>query len=124
MSSRGVSAADTVIPLASKLDVRSEAGDPLDRAAKAIVGLVHRAASDAEASNKQALGVANQLTAQLRAAEDRIRDLEANAQHHQERADRTERWLYQISVEIEQQFFGRGDSRPSQPPPPEALFRK
>ena len=41
MSNRGVGAVDTVIPLASKLDVRSEAGDPLDRAAKAIVGLVH-----------------------------------------------------------------------------------
>jgi hypothetical protein len=62
-----------------------------------------------------------QRSAQLRAAEDRIRELEAHARQHQERAERAERWLYQISVEIEQKFFGR--TRPSQPPPPAALIR-
>jgi hypothetical protein len=66
----------------------------------------------------------HQLSAQLRAAEDRIRELEAKVRHHQDRADRAERWLHQISVEIEQKFFGREDSRPSQPPPPQAHFRK
>ncbi len=34
--------------------------------------------------------------------------------HHQDRADRAEKWLYQISVEIEQKFFGRDENRPSQ----------
>jgi len=43
------------------------------------------------------------LSAQLRAAEDRIRDLENKAQYHEYKADRA--WLYQISVEIEQKFF-------------------
>ena len=64
-----------------------------------------------------------QRSAQLRAAEDRIRELEAHARHHQERAERAERWLYQISVEIEQKFFGRTEARRPQPPPPEALIR-
>ena len=106
MSSRGVGAAETVSPLASKLDLTPEAGDPLDRAAQAILGLVHRTANDVKAKNQQTLAMTHQLSAQLRAAEDRIRDLEANARHHQDRADRAERWLYQISVEIEQKFFG------------------
>jgi hypothetical protein len=53
--------------------------------------------------------------AQQRAAEDRIRELEAHVRHHQDRAERAERWLYQISVEIEQKFFGRTEARPSQP---------
>jgi hypothetical protein len=123
MSNRSLVAADTVIPLAPKSNVKPEAGDPLDRAAQAILGLVHRTANDAKAKNQQALAVTHQVSAQLRAAEDRIRDLEAHARHHQERADRAERWLYQISVEIEQLFFGRDDSRPSQPPPPQALLR-
>ena len=116
-------AAETVIPIAPKSNVRSESGDPLDRAGNAL-GLLHRAASNAEANNKQAVEMAHQLSAQLRAAEGRIRQLEANARHHQERADRAERWLHQVSVEIEQNFFGRDDGRQSQPPPPQALIRK
>jgi hypothetical protein len=125
MSNRSLVAAETVIPLAPKTNAKPEAGDdPLDRAAQAILGLVHRTANDAKAKNQQTLAVAHQLSAQLRAAEDRIRDLEANARHHQERADRAERWLYQISVEIEKKFYGGDDGRPLQPPPPQALFRK
>jgi hypothetical protein len=122
MSNRSSGAAQTVVPLAPS-NVRSEAGDPLDAAGKAILGLLHRAASAAEANYQQALETIDKLSAELRAAEGRIRELEAKVRHHQDRADRAERWLYQISVEIEQKFFGREDGRPSQPPPPQALFR-
>jgi hypothetical protein len=38
---------------------------------------------------------------------------------HQDRADRAEKWLYQISVEIEQKFLGKDDRRPSRPPAPQ-----
>jgi ABC-type transporter Mla subunit MlaD len=122
MSNRSSGAAQTVVPL-SPSNVRSEAGDPLDAAGKAILGLLHRAASGAEANYQQALETTDKLSAELRAAEGRIRELEAKVRHHQDRADRAERWLYQISVEIEQKFFGREDGRPSQPPPPQALSR-
>jgi hypothetical protein len=54
MSSRGAGAAGTVIPLAPKSNVKPEAGDPIDRAAQAILGLLHRTAADAEAKNQQA----------------------------------------------------------------------
>ena len=120
MSDRGAGATEAVVPFAPKPNAKPEAGDPLDRAAQAILGLLHRAAADAEANYQQALEMTRQRSAQLRAAEDRIRELEAHARHHQERAERAERWLYQISVEIEQKFFGRTEARPSQPPPPEA----
>ncbi len=122
MSTRSLGAAEAVIPLAPKLNAKSEAGDPLERAGQAILGLIHRAASAADANNQQALETAHQLSAQLRAAEDRIRELEAKLRHHQDRAVRAERWLYQISVEIEQNFFGRDEARPSQPPALQALF--
>jgi hypothetical protein len=127
MSNRGPVAAETIVQFAPKPNAKPEAGDPIDRAAQAILGLLHRTAADAEAKNQQALGMTHQLSAQLRAAEDRIRELEAHLRHHQERADRAERWLYRISQEIEQQFFGLEEARPShpqpQPPPPQALFR-
>jgi hypothetical protein len=49
----------------------------------------------------------HKLSAQLRAAEDRIRELEAKAHHYEDRADRVERWLHHVSIEIEEKFFGR-----------------
>jgi hypothetical protein len=122
MSNRGAGVAEAVVPFAPKVNARSEAGDPLDRAGQAILGLLHQAANTAEANNQKAMEMAHKLSAQLRAAEDRIRELEAHVRHHQERADRAERWLYQISVEIEQKFFGREEARSSQPPPPQALL--
>ncbi len=121
MSNRGAAVTDAVVPFAPKLNARSEAGDPLDRAGQAILGLLHQAASTAEANNQKAREVAHQLSTEVRAAEDRIKELEAKVRHHQDRADRAERWLYQISVEIEQNFLGRDDSRSSQPPSPQAL---
>jgi hypothetical protein len=42
---------------------------------------------------------------QLRAAEDRIKELEADLHHFQERAIRAENWLRRISQEIENRFF-------------------
>jgi hypothetical protein len=123
MSNRGSVAAETTVQLAPKSNAKPEAGDPIDRAAQDILGLLHRTAADAEAKNQQALAVTHQVTAQLRAAEDRIRELEAYVRHYQERADRAEKWLHRISLEIEQQFFGRDAALPSQPPSPQALLR-
>ena len=56
------------------------------------------------------------LSAKLRAAEQRIKELEAKVRHHEDRADRGERWMYKIWVEIEQKFFGGDAVRFSQPP--------
>ena len=99
MSNHNAAVADAVVPFAPKLNRRSETGDTLDRAGQAILGLLNRAASAAEANCQQAAEMANKLSGQVRA----------------------EKWLYQISGEIEQNFFGRGDSRPLQPPPPQAV---
>jgi hypothetical protein len=118
VSDRSAPVADAVVPFAPKSNA---SGDQLDRAGKAILGLLNRAASAAEANYQQAVEMANKLSPQVRAAEGRMRELEAQVRHHQDRADRAEKWLYQISVEIEQNFFERGDSRPLQPPPPQAV---
>ena len=72
MSDRGAGATEAVVPFAPKPNAKPEAGDPLDRAAQAVLGLLHRAAADAEANYQQALEMTRQLSAQLRAAEDRI----------------------------------------------------
>ena len=36
------------------------------------------------------------LSAKLRAAEQRIKELEAKVRHYEDRADRAERWVYKI----------------------------
>ena len=123
MSDRGSGPAEAVIPLAPKLNARSDPNDPLDKAGHLILDMVGQAASIAEANYQQAVEVSRNLSAQLRGAEDRIRELEATIRQHAERADRAERWLHQVSVEIEQKFFAREKDRPSQPPPPQAFFR-
>jgi hypothetical protein len=113
-TSRGAAMAEAVVPFAPKSNSKSDANDQLDRAGQAILGALHRAAGVAEANYQQAVEMTHKLSAQLRAAEDRMRQLEATVRHHEGRADRAEKWLYQISMEIEQKFFGSGNNRPSQ----------
>ena len=90
----------------------------VDRAGNAILGLVSRAADAAAADLREAREVAEKLTDQLRAAHDQLRaahdqikDLKVDARHYQDRANRAEKWLQQISSEIEQKFLGADDSR-------------
>jgi hypothetical protein len=114
MSNRGQGAAEAVIPISSapKLNSRAEV---VDRAAQTILGTINRAATTVQASYRQGLEINSKLATQLRAAEQRISELEVKARYHEDRADRAEKWLYQISVEIEQKFLGR-DAENSQPP--------
>jgi ABC-type transporter Mla subunit MlaD len=112
MSNDGAGEAKSVVPFGAKSNAKSQAGDELDRAGQAILGSLHQAASAAEAHYQQAVEATHKLSAQLRAAEERTRQLEATVRHHQGRSDRAEKWLYQISVEIEQKFFD-GASAPA-----------
>jgi len=122
MSDRASGTSESIIPFPNAADP-----DPLDRAGHAVLGLLHRAAGMAEENSQQAVGIAHKLSLQLRAAEDRIKELEAATWHYKERADRAEKWLRQISVEIEQRFFASVDGRPQAPtgqPGPLAYARK
>jgi predicted ribosome quality control (RQC) complex YloA/Tae2 family protein len=53
-----------------------------------------------EANSRQALETAQKLSNQLRIAEDRIAELEAEIQHYREKSERAEEWLGKISMEI------------------------
>ena len=75
--------------------------DQLESAGQAILKLLHKAAGATEANSRQALATAQKLASQLRAAEDRIAQLEAEVQHYREKSDRAEAWLRKISTEIE-----------------------
>jgi septal ring factor EnvC (AmiA/AmiB activator) len=107
----GPNAYKAVVPYAPKAKSRDTEADQLDRAGHAILGLVSRAADTTEADLRAAREVAEKLADQLRAANNQINELDANLRYYQARMDRAEKWLHQISSEIEQRFFGANDGR-------------
>jgi len=108
-----------VIPYAPKEKSTGSEAEIVDRAGNAILGLISRAADAAAADLQEAREVAEKLADQLRAAHEQLRaahdqlraahnqinDLKADVSHYQDRTNRAEKWLQQISSEIEQRFF-------------------
>jgi hypothetical protein len=102
---------ESVIPFAAAARSDSSNGaDQLDNAGQTILRLLNKAAGVAEENSRFALDQAQKLSHQLRAAEDRIAELEAETQIYQERAERAEHWLHKIYTEIEDRFL-RDDGR-------------
>src|SRR6516164_1774233 len=108
-----------LIPYAPKEKSTGLEADVVDQAANAILGLVDRAADTAVADLQEAREfaekLADQLRAshdQLRAAQDQINNLEAKVRYYQDRTDRAEKWLHQISSKIEQRFFDATGRQP------------
>jgi chromosome segregation ATPase len=100
-----------IVPYVPKAKNATSEIDQLDRVGSAILGLINRAAETTGADLQVAREAAEKLADQLRAAQDRINQLEANVRYYQDRTDRAEKWLYQISSEIEQRFLGADDNR-------------
>jgi predicted nucleic acid-binding Zn-ribbon protein len=93
----------------------SNKADELDSAGRSILGLLHKAAGVAEANSQHALDLAQKLSAELRAAEDRIAQLETDVRYYQERTDRAEQWLHKIFTEIEERFFRQQQQQQQDP---------
>ena len=93
----------------------AEGVDQVDKAGQTILGLLHKAAGVAEANSQHALDMAQKISYQLRAAEDRIAELEAEVGMYQEKADRAEQWLHRVYTEIEDRFLRQDDDRRGTP---------
>src|ERR1700761_5685266 len=82
---------------------------PITRAAPMGNGTdeqVDKAADMAEQNSRHAIDAAQRLSYQLRAAEQRIADLEAEAEAYRQQAERAEQWLHKVYTEIEDRFPG------------------
>ena len=91
-------------------------GDSVDEAGHAVVAMVQRAATLSLEDVQRAMTVAHKLSMQLRAAEDRIQQLEGEVKHLENRATRAERWLSKIKKEIEEKLIGAMEAnRPNLP---------
>jgi hypothetical protein len=103
---------ESVVPFAPKNAASSDA-DQLDRAGQTILQLLHKAAGVAEENSRYALDMAQKLSHQLRAAEDRVAELEAEVQLYRVKADRAEQWLHTVYTEIEDGFLPQENGRRS-----------
>jgi len=72
--------------------------------------LLNKAAGVAEENSKHAIETAQRLLHQLRAAEKRIAELEAEVVVCQEQAERAEQWLHRVYTEIEDRFIRQDQS--------------
>jgi hypothetical protein len=89
----------------------SDSHDQLDKAGQTILQMLHRAAGVAEENSRHALETAQKLSHQLRAAENRVSELEAEVAAYQERAERAEQWLHRVYTEIEDRFLRQNNDR-------------
>src|SRR5882672_12204704 len=80
--------------------------DPIDAAGHALVALLQTAAAASTEEYDRASILAGRLAGELRATENRIRELEAEVSHFRERAARAEDWLQQIGQEIQSKLLG------------------
>jgi hypothetical protein len=104
---------EKVIPFApTNRDARQE-GDPIDRSGHAVIALLQEAVDVAKQNCERAMDIAHKLSLQLRAAEDRVAQLEGEIRHYQDRAARAEKWMYRIHQEIEDRFFKENPAAPS-----------
>src|SRR6476620_74727 len=99
----------TVVPFAP--NKRSQNISDVDQSGHRIVALLEKAADKTKADCSRAMDLAHKLTLQLRATEDRVRDLETEAAHYRDRAVRAEDWLQHIHNEVEQTFFQKEEAQ-------------
>ena len=97
---------ESVVQLATVSKKAAPTGpDQLDSAGQTILQLLNKAANVAEQNSKHAIDIAQQLSHQLRAAQQRISELEAEVTACQNQAERAEQWLHKVYTEIEERFL-------------------
>jgi len=79
--------------------------DRIDKAGGALIAMLHKAAGVSNEEYDRATILAGRLASELRATENRIKELEAEASYFRDRAARAEEWLQLISREIESKLI-------------------
>jgi hypothetical protein len=77
----------------------------VDEEGEAIIAKLQKAADLSNENCDRAMKLAHKLSMQLRAAEDRVNQLEAELELLRDRAVRAERWLQTIQKEIEEKLI-------------------
>ena len=85
---------------------RHDESGPIDAVGHALVAMLQEAATLSKENADRAMAMAHKLSIQLRAAEDRIKELEGEIERLESRANRAEEWLQVIKNEIEVKLIG------------------
>jgi len=107
---------NTIIPFAPTPKPQPDANVVADESGRTIIALLQKAADMAKEDCARAMDLAHKLSFQLRAAEERVREAEAEATHFRNRAERAEAWLLRIHNEVEQTFFQKKERDSRQAP--------
>jgi chromosome segregation ATPase len=100
-----------VIPFARSAQGGRDDNAQLDKAGQTILQLLNKAANVAEQNRRHAIDTAQRLSHQLRAAQDRIAELEAEVEAYRQQAERAEQWLHKVYTEIEDRFLRQDPHR-------------
>ena len=95
---------EQVVEFAPKGGPRSH-GTLVEEAGEAIIAKLQKAADLSNENCDRAMKLAHKLSMELRAAEDRINQLEAEVELFRHRAVRAEYWLQTIQKEIEEKLI-------------------
>jgi hypothetical protein len=104
MNENGADTSEQVVKFEPRGQPRSY-DTPVEEAGEAIVAKIRRAADLSNENCDRAMRLAHKLAMELRAAEDRINQLEADVQVFRDRAAHAERWLQTIHKEIEEKLI-------------------
>jgi hypothetical protein len=104
MSQRGTDTTDHVTQFAPKARSRGD-GDAMAEPGQSIVSKIQQAVELSNESCDRAMALAHKLSIQLRAAEDRINELEAETHTLRDQVARAEQWLQLIEKELEERLL-------------------
>ena len=105
-----------IVPFAPISKGQPDATIVADDSGRAILALLQKAAEMAKEDCARAMDLAHKLSFQLRATEERARELEAEAAHFRDRATRAEEWLLRIQSEIDHTLLQKKDRSSRQAP--------
>jgi hypothetical protein len=109
MSANASNQPGAIVPFPPVSKGQSDVNIVADDSGRTIVALLQKAAEMAKEDCARGMDLAHKLSSQLRAAEQRASELEAEAAHFRNRAARAEEWLRRIHNEVEQVFFQKKD---------------
>ena len=104
MSEHGADTPEQVLKFVPK-ERSGSYGLQVEEAGEAIIAKIQKAAELSNENCDRAMRLAHKLSMELRAAEDRINQLESEAQLFRDRAARAEGWLETIQKEIEEKLI-------------------
>jgi hypothetical protein len=108
MGKQGTDNSDSIIPFAP---APKAANIVVDDSGHLIMALLQKASQMAKDNCSRTMDLAHKLSFELRSAEERVRDAQAEAAHFRDRATRAEAWILRIQEEVQHAFFDKKEQQ-------------